>query len=124
MIKEYLLSVGSFSKPKGATEMKAVGILIIRLFEMMPGTNPLHPKMGVGLSRYRHIQRDQLPELEALIVNQMSTYLPPSFQDVKVSLSFGQYLYLQINMLINGVNYQYDTADSNTPVQLSEVVEK
>lgn len=124
MLREYLLSVDNFTKPKVVTGMKAVGIIIIRLIELIPGTNPLHPRMGIGLSRYRHITSEQLNELQNVVEEQMSTYLPPEFQATQISLDIGVEQYLKISMIINGVNYQYDTKDSNTPVQLSEVIQK
>ena len=42
-VKEYLLTTDEFRNPKVLEGAKAIGILLVRLLLMEPGTNPLHP---------------------------------------------------------------------------------
>lgn len=124
MIRECLFSVNNFSNPKVETGQKAVGVLIIRLLMMVPGQNPLRPAMGVGIgSVYRFITTDQISTVKSVIENQIQTYLPPEFANTQVSLSISEDKYLIINLLINGITYVYDTTDTESPVQLSDIIE-
>lgn len=119
MIKEYLLTTDEFLKPKSITGSKAVGILLIRLLTMLPGTNPLHPKMGVGIGvKYRFLREEDLVLLQEKIESQISTYMPPEYQSATVDLTIEDG-YLNIIMLINGTSFVYNTGDSETPVQIS-----
>lgn len=124
MITEYLLSTNNFSNPKVETGQKALGILIIRLFMMVPGQNPLRPAMGVGIGTiYRNITNENLPEIQEVIESQIATYLPPEFSNAQVSLKINEKKYLVISILLNGITYIYDTEDSDSPVKLSDIVQ-
>lgn len=120
---EYLLTTDNFSNPKKETGLKAVGILIIRLLLLVPGTNPLHPAMGVGIGTiYRFITEDELPNLQEVIEYQMTTYLPPDFQSIIVELTIDDDNFLVITIIIDGVAFIFETKGTNAEVQLSEVL--
>ena len=48
--KEYLLSVNNFNEPAALEGKQAIGLLLVRLILMEPGTDPLHPDMGCRYS--------------------------------------------------------------------------
>ena len=123
-MKEYLLTTNEFKEPASVSDQEAFAILLLRLFLLQPGTNPLHPEMGVGLvPKYRFITTDDLSTLRDRISDQIKTYFPESFAaDVEVRLKIKPSKYLSIIVIANGESYVYDTEDSETPVQLSEVL--
>ena len=76
-ITEFALSLDSFLNPTTYKGRSAVEILICRLILLEPGTIETHPDMGVGIvSRFRNMKETELPELDAEITKQMTTYLP------------------------------------------------
>lgn len=120
MIREYLLSTDNFTNPKVIKGVQAVGILIIRLLLLVPGTNPLRPAEGVGIgSTYRFITSDELSSLSYTIEDQLNTYMPPEVGTAKVSLDINNNSYLVIKILINDTEFIFDTESSKSPVRLS-----
>ena len=124
-MKEYLLTTNEFLEPTVVKGSDAYGILLTRLLLLQPGTNPLHPNMGVGLGpKYRFISEDDMPMLQTLIQDQVNTYLPSEFSNVVQA-----YLeikpkskYLQITIIADDTKYVFDTEDSDTPIELSDLV--
>lgn len=124
-MKEYLLTTNEFLEPKVIEGSDAYGVLLTRLLLLQPGTNPLHPNMGVGLGpKYRFISEDDMPTLQTLIQDQVNTYLPSEFSTVVQA-----YLeikpkskYLQITIIADDTKYVFDTEDSDTPIELSDLV--
>lgn len=123
-IKEYLLTTDEFDNPKVVTGSYAIGLLILRLLLSEPGHNPLHPDMGVGLGpKYRYILESQMGELQDRISDQVHTYLPSEFMTVSdISMTINEDKYLCIRIVVNNEAYIYDTQESNTPVQLSDLM--
>lgn len=124
-MKEYLLSTNEYLEPAVAKSSDAYGILLTRLLLLNPGTNPLHPKMGVGLGpKYRYILDTDMPMLQTLIQDQVNTYLPSAFQTTtKVYLTIKEKSkYLLITIVAEDIKYIYDTENSNTPIELSDLV--
>jgi hypothetical protein len=118
---EYLLSTNDFGEPKKLTENSARGINILRLLLLTPGHNPLFPRMGCDLVRYRHIMEDELPTLKRIVEEQINTYLPECLMD-SVELEIVKHKY--INIIIqcrDGVVYTYDSASDISPVSLEVV---
>lgn len=112
MIKEYLLKTDSFYNPTVLEGSKAIGTLLIRLLVMVPGINPRHPEMGVGIGTiYRFVPENDIPDLESLIHDQIATYLPPEFRSNIVNISIGENNNLIINITIEEVEYIVDTED-------------
>ena len=124
-MKEYLLSTNEFLEPKVAEGSDAYGILLTRLLLLQPGTKPLHPAMGVGLGpKYRFISEDDMAMLQSRIQEQVNTYLPSDFMNVVkayVELKPNS-KYLQITIFADDTKYVFDTEDSSTPIELSDLV--
>ena len=124
-MKEYLLSTNEYKEPKVAEGSEAYGILLTRLLLLEPGTNPLHPGMGVGLGpKYRFISENDMPMLQTLIQEQVNTYLPSEFfSTTKAYLELKpNSKYLQITIIADDTKYVFDTEDSSTPIELSDLV--
>ena len=124
-MKEYLLSTNEYKEPKVAEGSEAYGILLTRLLLLEPGTNPLHPGMGVGSGpKYRFISENDMPMLQTLIQEQVNTYLPSEFlTTTKAYLELKpNSKYLQITIIADDTKYVFDTEDSSTPIELSDLV--
>ena len=124
-MKEYLLSTNEYREPKVIYGSEAYGILLTRLLLLEPGTNPLHPGMGVGLGpKYRFISENDMPMLQTLIQEQVNTYLPSEFlTTTKAYLELKpNSKYLQITIIADDTKYVFDTEDSSTPIELSDLV--
>lgn len=118
-IKEVTLTTSSFNVAEVLEGNKAIGNLLVRLLLLVPGKNPLHPAMGVGIGTlYRFISSDQLSSLRLTIEKQIETYLP-SFQSVNINLEIDDNKYLIIKITIDSTVYIYNTYNNNTPVELS-----
>ena len=124
-MKEYLLSTNAYLEPDIVKDANAYAILLVRLLLLEPGTNPLHPDMGVGIGpKYRFILDKDIPTLQAKIESQIATYMPSEFKDTAtVTLSLNaESKYLSIVIEAYGVRYVYDTENSNTPIELSNLI--
>ena len=123
MIRENLLTVDEFNNPKTVTDMKACAILLIRLLILVPGTNPLHPGMGVGLgSVYRFITEDDLDALRDRIQNQIETYMPIEFQSANIELDINDKHNLIVKAILNGTVYTYDTSETISEVKIGDII--
>lgn len=100
---EQALLVDAFNKPAVFYNNDAIGLRLIELLLINPGTYPTKPYMGVGLvANYRYTFFDKLPELESKIKDQIETYLP-EFSPVSVSLDKNEdEKTLGISITING----------------------
>ena len=124
-MKEYLLTTNVYKEPTVVEGSDAYGILLVRLLLLEPGTNPLHPGMGVGLGpKYRFISENDMPILQTLIQEQVNTYLPSEFLTAtKVYLELkSKSKYLQITIIADDTKYVFDTENSSTPIELSDLV--
>lgn len=124
-MKEYLLTTNEYKEPKVVEGSDAYGILLARLLLLQPGTNPLHPGMGVGLGpKYRFISESDMDALQTRIQEQVNTYLPSEFMTttrVYIELK-PKSKYLQITIIADDTKYIYDTENSDTPIELSDLV--
>ena len=113
--REYMLSVDNLSKPKVLEGREAIAHLIIRLLLLNPGSNPLHPDLGVGLVDFRFCI-GRVKELEDRVRSQMQTYLTEfSFSNVRVVEISAQKI-CNIEITVGDTVYVYD---SNTmPIQI------
>lgn len=108
IFKEYHMDVDDFKEPRATEGKKAVGVLIVRLLLLEPGTDPMRPEMGVGLvSRYRYMFPDRLSELKQEISRQLETYLFP-YQTVGIELDMYD-KELTIDITIDDYTYKYVT---------------
>lgn len=84
--KEYMLSYDTFNQPTVIEGALAEAFLLARLILLEPGSDPLHPEMGVGIkSRFRY-SVDNLDNLKTEIIRQKSLYLPDFNDDLAVDL--------------------------------------
>lgn len=121
-LREYHLSVDDFNQPKKSEDATALGVLIVRLILMEPGTNPNRPEMGLGIvSRFRYMQESDLPSLSTELKNQLSTYLAP-YKNVDVSISMNSNLELVFDIKVEKQSYKYVTSkQENNKITLSEL---
>lgn len=117
--REYLLSVNEFNEPEKVEGKSAIGLLLIRLIMMSPGSDPLHPDMGVGIRDYR-FGLDNLDKLKARIQSQIETYLP-CFQNATVTLIQTPDKVCNIEITIDDITYVYDSAKAPIPITLEDV---
>lgn len=125
IFREYHLGVDHFKQPDTAYGKKAIGVMLIRLLLLEPGTDPMRPNMGIGLvSKYRYMFPDKLNELRDDIYNQLDTYLYP-YQRLEVILT-AQDKELHLDITINDETYQYVTKeqeDKGNTITLTELKE-
>ena len=123
--QEMLLSVDSFKKPKVLEGKEAIGILLVRLIQLEPGTFSSRPKMGVGLlSNYRYCDEEKALELQEHIKSQIRTYLP-EFQAVQVTTKLNPGGKLIIDIAIDEILYRYETEiepDNNRIVGIHSIL--
>ena len=124
ILKEHTFSVDDFNQPKVVEGRKAIGVLIIRLILLEPGTNQNRPDMGLGIvSRFRYIQNSDLPKLTQELKTQISTYLTP-YQNTSVNITMNEDLQLVFDIHVDDYSYKYVTEkqESNriTLVELKE----
>lgn len=117
--KEYLFSINQFNEPDKVTGQKAIGLLLARLIMMDPGSDPLHPTMGVGIRKYRYAV-DHLNELKKRIQDQIETFLP-EYQNVTVNIRITRKKTCNIEISINDVVYVYDSDTAPIPITLDSI---
>ena len=122
-MKEYLLTT-NFMIPDSVKGSDAYGLLLLRLLLLQPGQNPLHPGMGVGLGpKYRFITEDNMNMLQDRVQEQIDTYLSQDFTvKTTVYMEIKPSHYLKIIITANDTDYIYDTEDSDTPIELSDLL--
>lgn len=120
--KEYLLSTTAFKEPAIVTGKKAVATMISRIIMMEPGTNPLHPTMGVGLaSKYRFLSSPTIEtSLKNDIARQIEQFLP-NYQLANVELVYNEDKTVDINIQVDDTVYIYDSSES-VPITLSSIL--
>lgn len=119
--REYLLTVDEFSNPQVVEGKSAVALLLSRLILLEPGSDPLHPDMGVGIRRYRfNSNKDNLQTLQTAIEKQVDTYLP-SFQGSEVQLIMNDDKTMNINITVGDTTYVYSSEVEDPIDTLSEL---
>lgn len=121
--KEYLLKVTPFSEPKIATGKEAIATMLSRIILLEPGTNPLHPTMGVGLvSKYRFLDsEDKKLRLMSDIRKQVETFIP-EYQIIDVDLEYNSDKTVDIKIIIDDTLFIYDSSEI-IPISLSNIME-
>lgn len=123
MVKEheYTFSVNSFKEPIVETKQRAIALLLLRLILLNPGSNPLHPDMGVGIQRYRYTMHT-LPELKKRVEDQINTYLP-MFSSAKVELTLTPDKLCNIEISFDNNLYVYDSHECPVPIRIEDLKE-
>ena len=118
--KEYCLSLDNFNRPAELNGGEAVAYLIARLIMLEPGSDPLHPTMGVGLvSRYRYSTK--MEELKNDIKNQISIWLPDFVSDTDISLIVTPDKVLNVEIILKSTEEIYTFSVNPTEHTLSEI---
>jgi len=123
-MKEYLLKTNQYNEPASESGSDAYATLLMRLLLLEPGTNPLHPAMGVGLGpKYRFISETDMNTLQTLIQDQVNTYLPSNFMNTtKAYVELNKNKFLRITVIADDTKFVLDTEESSTPVELSSML--
>ena len=119
--REYLLTTNRFKEPSVVNGKEAIGLLLLRLIMLDPGTDPLHPDMGVGIRNFRY-GMDIKETLKKRITEQIDTYLP-YFSDATVSLIWAPDHTLNVEIYYDGIAYVYETGQTSNPITLSDISE-
>jgi len=117
--REYLCSVDRFNKPVVYNDKKAISTLLVRLILLEPGSDPLHPEMGVGIRRFRY-SMNTLEQLKQRIKDQIDTYLP-CFRVSNVELTITDNHLCNIEITINDIVYVYDSNEAPVPIRIDDM---
>ena len=118
--KVYLFSVNEFKEPSTLIDRQAIALSLMQLILLEPGTDPLHPSMGVGVKKYRFVTQDKIDTLCSEIQSQIQTYLP-EYQNATVSVEVTKEKLLNISIAIDDAVYIYDSANSPVPITLNDI---
>lgn len=121
--REYLFSVNEFKEPSKVENKSAIALSLVRLIMMDPGTDPLHPDMGVGIKKYRYGGAGNIEELRANIEKQIETYLP-CYQTANVSIIVTPDKMCNIEITINDTVFVYDSTSAPIPIYLEDIQSK
>lgn len=116
--REYLFSANEFKQPVVLKNDRAIAMLIMRLLLLDPGSDPLHPDMGVGIRAYRYAMGKE-EELKARIANQLATYLP-CFPAGNVEFEVTPDKLLNIKITVDETIYIYDSANAPVPIHIDD----
>lgn len=117
--REYIYAADSFKKPIIVNDEPAVGLRLLELLMMDPGSNPLKPDMGVGIRNYRYGIKS-MSDLENRIKTQIKTYLP-MYQVDKVSLVRTPDKILNVEIQVQGIVYRFDSGTTDNPISLEDL---
>ena len=119
--REYLLSVNAFNEPEVLKNQQSIAMLLMRLILLNPGSDPLHPDMGVGIVNYRYAM-GKIEELKSRISQQISTYLP-CFPAGKVDIEIRDDHLCDILITIDDTIYRYSSAEAPIPITIDTVTD-
>lgn len=119
--REYLLSVDDFNNPQIVEGKSAVALLLSRLILLEPGSDPLHPEMGVGIKNYRfNSSKNALSEIRDAVQKQVETYLP-SFQNSVIEVSLKEDKILNIHITVGDTTYVYSSEVTESDNRLEDM---
>lgn len=114
--REYLLTVNEFNQPQVLENEQAIAMMLMRLILLNPGSDPLHPDMGVGIINYRYAM-GKLEELKQRVSQQITTYLP-CYPSGNVEIEIVDDHLCDILITINDTVYRYSSADAPVPITI------
>jgi len=114
--REYTLSITPLNRPEVLKNQEAIAMLLLRLILLNPGSDPLHPDMGVGIINYRYAM-GKLDELRRRVEDQIHTYLP-CFPAGNVEINITPTKLCNILITIDDVLYTYDSAEAPVPISI------
>ena len=119
--REYLMSVNKINEPVVERKQRAIALLLLRLILLDPGSDPLHPNMGVGIRKYR-FSVNTLEELRSRIADQISTYLP-DFLASEINIVINSDRTCNVEITIDDTIYTYDSKTAPVPITLTDMIE-
>lgn len=119
--REYTLSITPLNRPEVLKNQEAIAMLLLRLILLNPGSDPLHPEMGVGIINYRYAM-GKLEELKERVAQQIARYLP-CFPAGKVDIEITPTKLCNILITIDDTVYTYDSNEAPIPITLDTVLE-
>ena len=123
MAQEFLLTTNDYKEPKVLGGKDAIAAKLLLLFNMVPGTNRMHPEMGVDLpGRYRFCGEDDLEDLQSEIQKQIETYLPDYSSMINVICQFSAEGLIETAVQIDDTVYGFDTGENGTKLSLNDLV--
>lgn len=118
--REYLLSVDNFNNPKVVNGQEAIALMLLRIILLEPGSDPLHPEMGVGLKNYRY-SLSRKTEIEDAIMAQVTQYLP-EFSTSSVNIvEINDKKICNIEITIDDTTYVYDSETMPVPLTIEDL---
>jgi len=118
---EYLLSVNKFNTPRNITGKAATALKIARLILLEPGSDPLHPEMGVGIRKYRHgHSTDVISEISKEVENQIIQYLP-EYQYTHVDFIVTEDKILNFQITVDDQTFIYESGNTDMPIFLDNL---
>lgn len=120
-MKEALISINKYDKPKVLKNEDSTCMLLLRLLLLNPGSIQSHPNMGVGIiSKWRYSDIDRIAELELEIEKQISTYLPMlMISKVEVTPNENKDGEIIISISANNITYSFEA--NNEEVRLADL---
>ena len=119
--REYLLSTTVLNQPEVFEKQQAIAMLLMRLILLNPGSDPLHPEMGVGIVNYRYAM-GRLDELKKRVADQINTYLP-CFPAGNVEIIINPDNTCDIIITIDNDQYRYSSAEAPIPITIDSAAE-
>ncbi len=119
--REYLLTTDAFKTPVVLKNQQAIAMLLMRLILLDPGSDPLHPDMGVGIRQYRYAMGRE-DELRDVVKQQINQYLP-CFPAGNVELEITPDKLINIKITIDDTIYVYDSKEAPVPITLEDAKE-
>lgn len=116
--REYVLRTDAFKTPVVLENQQAIAILLMRLILLDPGSDPLHPDMGVGIRQYRYAMGRE-EELRQRITQQIAQYLP-CFPAGNVEFEITPDKLINVKITIDDTVYVYDSSEAPIPITLED----
>ena len=120
--REYTLTITPLNRPEVLKQQEAIAMLLLRLILLNPGSDPLHPDMGVGIINYRYAF-GKLDELRQRVQDQIKNYLP-CFPASEVKIDITSDKLCNILITVNDVVYTYDSAEAPIPVTIDTAAQQ
>ena len=120
--REYTLTITPLNRPEVLKQQEAIAMLLLRLILLNPGSDPLHPDMGVGIINYRYAF-GKLDELKKRVQDQIREYLP-CFPASEVKIDITSSKLCNILITVNDVVYTYDSAEAPIPITIDTAAQQ
>ena len=118
VISESLMATDMYNNPKVVKNEDALAILLLRLLIMEPGTDPMHPEMGIDApGRFNYSTESDLEDLKMEISKQIVTYLP-NYQNstIDVTNEDGE---LHLRISVDDTVFSYTTSSTPSESEIS-----